>query len=133
MSLIFVHSHRVLNKPRPMMPGIVNIGGCHIRPPRPLATDLQDYLDRSPNGVIIFSMGSLLPSAKMPIPQRDAFLEAFGRLEQNVIWKFEDDSMPHIPSNVRIQKWLPQSDIIAHPNVVLLITHGGLVRQMADL
>lgn len=131
VSLIFVHSHRVLNKPRPMMPGIVNIGGCHIRPPRPLATDLQGYLDRSPNGVIIFSMGSLLPGSKMPIPQRDAFLEAFGRLEQNVIWKFEDDSMPTVPSNVRIQKWLPQSDIIAHPNVVLLITHGGLFRTNA--
>lgn len=126
ISMIMVHSHRTLSKPRPMMPGIINIGGCHIKPPKPLPTELQTYLDQSKNGVIIFSMGSLIPSSKMPMEQRNMFLSVFGRLKQNVIWKFEDDSMPNIPSNVRIQKWLPQIDILAHPNVVLFITHGGL-------
>lgn len=110
-----------------MMPGIVNIGGCHIKEPKPLPQDLQEYLDQSTNGVIIFSMGSLLPSSKMPIAQRDAFLTVFGQLKQNVIWKFEDNSLPNIPANVRMEKWIPQSDILAHPNVVLFITHGGLL------
>lgn len=125
VSLILVQSHRLLNPPRPMMPSIINIGGCHIQKPRPLPSDLQNYLDQSSNGVIVFAMGSLLPSSKMPLKQRHILLNAFARLKQNVIWKFEDDSMTNIPPNVRIQKWLPQSDILAHPNVVLFITHGG--------
>lgn len=127
VSLIFVQSHRLLNKPRPMMPGIINIGGCHIKPPKPLENiSLRHYLDQSTNGVIIFTMGSLLPSSDMPTKQRDAFLNSFRGLRQNVIWKFEDDRRTNIPSNVRIQSWLPQSDILAHPNVVLFITHGGM-------
>lgn len=125
VSLIMVQSHQVLNKPRPMMPGIIQIGGCHIKAPKPLTIDLQTYLDQSPNGVIIFSMGSLLPSAKMPIKYRQTFLDAFGQLKQNIIWKFEDEAAVNVPSNVRIERWLPQSDILAHPNVVLFITHGG--------
>lgn len=109
------------------MPGIVNIGGCHIKPPKPLENiDLQTYLDKSTDGVIIFSMGSLIPSSDMPSQFRDAFMKAFRGLQQNVIWKFEDESLTNIPSNVRIQKWLPQSDILAHPNIVLFITHGGM-------
>lgn len=109
-----------------MMPTIVQIGGSHVQPPKKLPADLELYLNQSTDGVIVFSMGSLIQGSKMPQKQRDAFLTAFGRLKQNVLWKFEDDSMTNVPPNVRIMKWLPQSDVIAHPNVVLFITHGGL-------
>lgn len=54
------------------------------------------------------------------------FLGAFKELKQRVIWKFDDESLTDIPSNVMIRKWMPQNDILAHPNVILFISHGGL-------
>lgn len=63
----------------------------------------------------------------MPNELKRGILNAFAKLKQNVLWKFEDDSLTDIPKNVKISKWLPQSDILAHPNVKLFITHGGLL------
>lgn len=107
------------------MPGIVNVGGSHIEPPKPLPKDLQQYMDNSKNGVIVFTLGSYLHSAAMPKEKIRTFLEAFGKLKQNILWKFEDELLANVPANVRIQKWLPQSDVLAHPNVILFISHGG--------
>lgn len=47
-------------------------------------------------------------------------------MKQKVLWKWEDENIPNLPANVRVAKWMPQSDILAHPNVKLFITHGGL-------
>ncbi|GFG31351.1 hypothetical protein Cfor_12920 [Coptotermes formosanus] len=89
--------------------------------------DLQKFLDESPDGVIYFSMGSNLRSSNMKNATKEAFLEAFSKLKQRVLWKWEADSLPGQPSNVKLGKWLPQSDILAHPNVRLFITQGGLL------
>lgn len=72
-------------------------------------------------------MGSHLKSVQLPPEKRNAILKAFSRLKQDVLWKFEDDTLPDLPKNVKISKWLPQSDILAHPNLKLFITHGGLL------
>lgn len=106
------------------MPGIVYYGGAHIKPPKPLPNHLQTFLDEAEHGVIFFSLGSHLKSSKLPKDRVDAFINVFGTLKQRVIWKFEDESYK-VPANVLIGKWLPQSDILAHSNVVLFITHGG--------
>lgn len=125
ISMILTNTHRSTSKPRPQMPGIINVGGAHIKPPKPLPTDLKEFLDNSKNGVIFFSLGSFVQSKDMPLEMVAIFFEVFSKLKQNIIWKFEDESLRNIPSNVKIAKWLPQSDILAHPNVVLFISHGG--------
>lgn len=106
------------------MPGIVHIGGAHIKPPKPLPSNLQEFIDQSEHGVILFSLGAYLQSSEMPKEKIQIILKALGTLKQRVIWKFEDESMK-APPNVLIKKWLPQGDILAHPNVILFITHGG--------
>lgn len=49
-----------------------------------------------------------------------------------MLWKWEDD-LPDKPSNIRIEKWLPQNDILGHPNVKLFITHGGLLSTQVNI
>lgn len=122
--MIFVNTHKSTSKPRPQMPSIVHIAGAHIKSPKALPSNIQAYIDNSEHGVIFFSLGSFLQSSKMPKQKIDILLDAFGKLKQRVIWKFEDETYK-VPSNVLVSKWLPQSDILAHPNVILFITHGG--------
>lgn len=75
--------------------------------------------------MIYFSFGSCIRSADLPKEKLEAFVETFRLLKQKVLWKFENETLPNMPSNVMIRKWLPQNDILAHKNVVLFLGHGG--------
>uniref|UniRef100_A0A182W6E0 Uncharacterized protein n=1 Tax=Anopheles minimus TaxID=112268 RepID=A0A182W6E0_9DIPT len=127
ISVILVNSHPILSIPRPSIRGLVDIGGAHIRTPKPLPKELRIFMDEARRGVIYFSLGAYMQSAVMPVEKRNAILRVFGTLEQRVVWKFEDDSLlqKEIPPNVMITRWAPQNDILAHPNTVLFISHGG--------
>lgn len=126
VSLILVNTHRSVLPPRPAMPGIINVGGAHIKPAKPLPNDLKQFLDEAADGVIYFSLGTILKSSEMPQEKLNIFLQSFRLMKQRILWKYESETIVDIPSNVMIRKWLPQTDILAHKNVVLFITHGGM-------
>ena len=50
----------------------------------------------------------------MPEEKMRAFLEAFTELPQKILWKWESDSLPGQPLNVKTEKWLPQQDILGN-------------------
>lgn len=126
-SLILLNSHPSVTAPAPHAPNMIEIGGFHLDEPKKLPEDLQKYLDEAKEGVIYFSMGSIAKSTKMPVEKRGIFAKVFAQLKLKVLWKYEGDVMEGKPDNVRIGKWMPQQDIIAHPNVKLFISHGGLL------
>ena len=41
-------------------------------------------------------------------------IKVFGSLKQRVLWKWDQESMPDLPSNVKLSKWLPQQDILGN-------------------
>lgn len=43
------------------------------------------------------------------------------------LWKFEAEISKDLPKNVFIRSWMPQADLLAHPNIKLFITHSGLL------
>ncbi|XP_068085860.1 UDP-glycosyltransferase UGT5 [Anabrus simplex] len=127
ISMMFVNTHPSFDYPRPLLPSFIEIAGIHIKEPQPLPKDLQVFLDEAKEGVIYFSLGSNVRSDKLQEDKRRALLEAFAQLPYKVLLKWESDTLPGQPKNVKVGKWLPQKDILAHPNVRLFITHSGLL------
>lgn len=125
LSILFMSSHVSVSSARPLLPNMIEIGGIHVQPVKPLPSEIKSFLDSSTDGAVLFSMGSFVLSKDWTETQREALLSAFSKLKINVLWKYENETLPGKPDNVMIGSWIPQRDIIAHPNVKLFITHGG--------
>ena len=126
-AIIFVNNHVSSSSARPYLPNIIEIGGIHVKPAEPLPKNIQEFFDSAIDGAIVFSMGSFVQSKDWEVEKREALVKAFGKIKQKVLWKYENETLPNKPDNVMISPWLPQRDAVAHPNVKLFITHGGLL------
>ncbi|XP_069682316.1 UDP-glycosyltransferase UGT5-like [Periplaneta americana] len=129
-SLLLVNRHFATNQPVPNVPAVVEVGGLHVSIPKKLPQDIDKYLNESKHGAIFFSLGSTVRADTFSADKMNAFLQAFSELPQRILWKWEGESLPGHPKNIKIAKWLPQADVLAHPNVRLFITHGGLMGTM---
>lgn len=69
-------------------------------------------MDNAKNGVVLFSMGSMLEASSLPVDKLKIFQEVFANLPQKVIWKWEKTTMTDKPDNVKIVPWIPQFDIL---------------------
>lgn len=123
--LIFLSSHSSVTGGRPYLPNMIEIGGIHIPKKKELPKDIQEFLDSAIDGAVVFTMGSIVKAEQFPVHIREAFTKAFGKIKQKVLWKYENETLPNKPDNMMISPWIPQRDILAHPNVKLFISHGG--------
>ena len=112
---------------------MVNVGGIHCQKGKALPSDLQKYMDSHPEGVIYVSFGSLFKSTSMSKEQKLIFHETFRELQMPIIWKWDNDDLAGIPKNVWLSKWLPQNDLLAHQNLKVFVTHGGLLSTQEAL
>lgn len=125
MSSLFLHMEDLsVGYPRPHMPNSVAVGDIMAQPAKPLPKELKSFLDNSPGGALIVSFGSFFDHIPESVAKK--FCEAFRRIRYRVLWKLKNAEFCTGLSNVRMIPWLPQNDILAHENVRLLITHGGL-------
>ncbi|XP_015033989.2 UDP-glycosyltransferase UGT5 [Drosophila willistoni] len=128
ISLIFFNSHALSEGPiRPNLPGVIEIGGIQIKDtPDPLPKNIAEFLDNAKEGAILLSLGSNIQSDHLKSDVVQKMFSVLSKLKLKVIWKW--DKLEHIPgnsSNILYSKWLPQDDILAHPNIKLFITHAG--------
>ncbi|KAK7940006.1 hypothetical protein WMY93_003332 [Mugilogobius chulae] len=109
----------VFEWPRPIMPNMVLIGGINCAKKAPLPADLQEFVEGSgDDGFIVFTMGSMV--SDMPMEIATLFFEAFRQLPQRVLWRYEGKVPENAPKNVKLLKWLPQNDLLAHPKARVL-------------
>ena len=76
-------------------------------------------LDNATRGAVLVSFGSTLKAEDMSPQMTELFLEVFRRLELPVIWRWEG-VLANPPANLLTMPWLPQQDLLAHPNLKVL-------------
>jgi glucuronosyltransferase len=112
---------------RPTVPSYHQIAFIHVEQPKPLKDDnIKQFLDEATMGVILVSFGSI--PKDFPEILFKKFTDTFQELPFRVIFKADSSNYKNviIPKNIMISKWFPLSDILAHPNVKVLICHGGI-------
>lgn len=84
--------------------------------------DLETFLNESEHGVIYFSMGSLLRTSSFTPKVLNAFLNAFARIPQRILWKFENPENPIFKDqkNIKALTWMPQRDIFGKNKSILI-------------
>ncbi|XP_021197638.3 UDP-glucosyltransferase 2 isoform X2 [Helicoverpa armigera] len=126
VDLLLLNVHQIFEGIRPVPPSVVYMGGLHQKPIKELPKDLKTYLDSSKNGVIYISFGTNVAPSMLPPERIQILVKVFSQLPYDVLWKWDKDELPGRSKNIRISKWLPQSDLLRHKKVKLFITQGGL-------
>lgn len=74
-------------------------------------------MDAANYGLVYFSMGTVIKASKIPRTTVSYLLSEFAKINQTVLWKWEDDQLPDLPKNVIVRKWFPQNDILSKVEV----------------
>ncbi|XP_018018965.1 UDP-glycosyltransferase UGT5 isoform X2 [Hyalella azteca] len=131
LSLTLMNSHFSTGLTVPLLPNQVEVGGLHIEPTKALPKNLLDFLSGT-TPVVYMSLGSVTRSSAMRQEHKDIFFRAFAKIPYKVLWKFEEEPQEKL-NNLLVQKWMPQQDILAHPNVKVFISHCGLLGSLEAL
>jgi len=124
-AFLITNTHPAISLVMPSMPYTAEIGGINCKPAKPLPKELEDIMASSGDaGVIYFSLGSVTKGSSMPLVMRDKVVEAFAKLPQKILWKYEG-TIENLPKNIKLLTWAPQQDILAHQKTRLFISHGG--------
>lgn len=113
----------------PKLPYIEYIGGITAGPARELNNDLKNWADSATNGFVMCTFGSMLTAPTESTLEKLFYL--FSELQPlPVIFKISRENLPEkliprVSKNVLMMDWLPQNDLLGHPNARLFITHAG--------
>ena len=122
-SLWFLLDDVSISYPRPSMPNTINMADIMAASPTHLPSQYQQFMDKSPKGAILVSFGSYLEH--IPDGVIHKICKAVLKMELKIIWKLHKPELCDYPDKVLAVQWLPQNDLLAHPNLRAFLTHGG--------
>ncbi|XP_065220401.1 UDP-glucosyltransferase 2-like [Planococcus citri] len=125
-ALVFYDNHLSFIS-RPKSPNVIDIAGTHIKEPKKLPKDIEEFIDGAAHGVIFFSFGTAMKASSISPEKIRAIKAAFSAIPQRVLWRVNDLNITDVPPNVKLGKWFPQRDILEHKNVIAFISHCGLL------
>jgi len=115
IDLALVHTNFFVDYPRLVAPNTKYVGGMHIRdePIAPLPPKFAQFVESADDGIILFSLGYTgFEPRDVPTNVINSFIEAFSKLSQKVIMRFDASLVSNIPSNLLIVDWFPQHDLL---------------------
>ncbi|XP_071080530.1 UDP-glucuronosyltransferase 1A5-like [Haliotis cracherodii] len=120
-SVLFIeNSDYIIDYPKAVFPNFIQCGGLTASPANPLSGELKKYMDAAQKGVVLVTFGSLIKG--FPPPLIEKLMAVFGRLKYQVLFKQDKEE---IRGNIKTMKWVPQNDILGHPNTKVFISHCG--------
>nr|CAD7424363.1 unnamed protein product [Timema monikensis] len=126
LSGVLANVDHSLDYPRPLPPNVIPVGCMQCRPARRLPEIMELFVRGSGEaGVILFSLGATFDPSWVPKETLKRFLKTFSHLEQRVIVKYHGEIDMEVPENVMIVSWLPQQDILGHPQTRVFFSHCG--------
>ncbi|XP_047997899.1 UDP-glycosyltransferase UGT5-like isoform X1 [Leguminivora glycinivorella] len=127
MKFLLLYKNPVLFGSSLIPENVKEINGYHVAAPRPLSGELKKFIEEAEHGVLYISFGSMLRATSTPRDKLEAIIGAVSQLPQRVVFKWEESDLPGNPKNIYVSNWLPQNDILAHPNVKAFYSHCGLL------
>ncbi|KAH8247655.1 hypothetical protein KR038_007601 [Drosophila bunnanda] len=130
-SVILINSHFSMGRVRSNVPNLIEVGGLHLsETPEPCSEQLKRFMDEAEHGVIYISMGLDILFKFLPHNVQQPLQQAISRLKQRVVWKSDIPSVSNSSDNIYVIAMAPQREVLAHPNLRLFISHGGLLSVM---
>ncbi|EFB25096.1 hypothetical protein PANDA_021500, partial [Ailuropoda melanoleuca] len=129
--LWFINSDFALEFARPLLPNTVAfMNNCvHLLSYLTSFQEFENFIAKfGDSGFVLVALGSMVSICQSQEAVRE-MNSAFAHLSQGVIWKCNPSHWPKdvkLAANVKIVDWLPQNDLLAHPQIRLFVTHGGL-------
>jgi hypothetical protein len=128
--LLLVNSNFVLEPPRPVAPQTKYVGPMLPSDAKPLPQEFAAWMEGAgPLGVVLISFGGTLQAPT--IASQTVLAAIKGLPEVRFVWKLTaeerqvlDGELSRVP-NVLVRDWVPQNDLLGHPNMRGFVTQGG--------
>lgn len=120
-----------IDYPQVSLPHVVNIGGINTGPAAALKGEMKTIADGAQDGLIIVSFGSTV--SDFPPEMTKRLYDDLKHVKGTVIWRYTGKIPADRPPNMHLSQWLPQNDLLAHPNTKVFVTHCGCNGQFEAL
>ncbi|CAG5130433.1 unnamed protein product [Candidula unifasciata] len=127
--IYLVEGDHILDFAKPELPNIKLIGCTAPTAGQPLKDPFKSFVEGSKRGVAVVTFGSSV--VKIPSKVAKLMVEAFEQQELDVVWRVNYTSVN--PGKIFASQWIPQNDILAHPNTRLFVSHCGANGQYEAL